>query len=382
MKKIKIFSLLLVVLLCIGMLAGCGATSENSYVDGDYGNLTGDSIMNEMSPMEPGDIEMGNSSTAGSGTSSGSGDNSPAVNAQKIIYTYRYDIESTDFDKSIEELEKAIKDSEGYIESSNISGNRYYYKNTRVAEYTIRIPTKSANKFVEYIDANCIISRKEIDTDDVTMTYVDIQSRISALNTRKAKLEEFMTQATNMSDLLTIQKELSNVIYEIESYEARLRTYDNLIDYTTIYLTIDEVETPTVVEEKTMWQEIKDKFGTNLDDVIEGCKNFVIFLVSSIPQFVVIFIIVFPTILIIKRISKKRRARKMAQAQSMAVQCMNGVPNNAVAPQYYQGRQGFAVPPMPPQTQAPVKQEAKEVKETNESPKGNDLESTDETKPE
>jgi hypothetical protein len=61
---------------------------------------------------------------------------------------------------------------------------------------------------------------------------------------------------------------------------------------------------------------------------------------------------------------------------------MNGIPNNAVAPQYYQGRQGFAVPPMPPQTQAPVKQEAKEVKETNESPKGNDLESTDEAKPE
>lgn len=379
MKKIKILAIAMSVLLCIGLLSGCGATSD-SYVDGDYGNLKNESIMDNATPMEPGDIEMGTSSDSitNANGSSGSTDSSESANSlkkQKIIQTFYYDVESTDFDKSVEELEKAIKESDGYIESSNVSGNKYYYKNTRIAEYTIRIPTKNANKFVEYIDGNCIVSRKEIDTEDVTTKYVDIQSRLSALRSEKAVLEKLLTQATNMSDVLAIQKQLTNVIYEIESYESRLRTYDNLIDYTTVHLTIDEVETPTVVEEKTMWQEIKDKFGDNLDDVIEGLKNFVIFMVSSIPQFVIIFIIVFPTILIIKKCNKKRRAKKMIKKQQMAQQMAHQMHAPAMPP-FNNGP--FVNMPPQAQVQTPVNQDTTIADEKNDET----IESNDENKPE
>lgn len=379
MKKIKILALILSVLLCIGLLSGCGAASD-SYVDGDYGNLKNESIIDNATPMEPGDIEMGTSSDSitNANGSSGSTDNPESDNSlkkQKIIQTFYYDVESTDFDKSVEELEKAIKESDGYIESSNVSGNKYYYKNTRIAEYTIRIPTKNANKFVEYIDGNCIVSRKEIDTEDVTTKYVDIQSRLSALRSEKAVLEKLLSQATNMTDVLAIQKQLTNVIYEIESYESRLRTYDNLIDYTTVHLTIDEVETPTVVEEKTMWQEIKDKFGNNLDGVIEGLKNFVIFMVSSIPQFIIIFIIVFPTILIIKKCNKKRKAKKMMKAQQMAQQMAHQM-NAPVMPPFNNG----PFVNMPPQVQAqtPTTPNVPDVEEKKDEV----LESNDENKSE
>ena len=174
-----------------------------------------------------------------------------------------------------------------------------------------------------------------------------------------------------MTDVLAIQKQLTNVIYEIESYESRLRTYDNLIDYTTVHLTIDEVETPTVVEEKTMWQEIKDKFGNNLDGVIEGLKNFVIFMVSSIPQFIIIFFIVFPTILIIKKCNKKRKAKKMMKAQQMAHQM-----NAPVMPPFNNG----PFVNMPPQVQAqtPTTPNVPDVEEKKDEV----LESNDENKSE
>ena len=59
-----------------------------------------------------------------------------------------------------------------------------------------------------------------------------------------------MEQATNLSDVLQIQNRLTDVIYQIESYESRLRTYDNLIDFTTIDLTIREVEVDGVINVK------------------------------------------------------------------------------------------------------------------------------------
>ena len=72
-----------------------------------------------------------------------------------------------------------------------------------------------------------------------------------------------MEQATNLSDVLQIQNRLTDVIYQIESYESRLRTYDNLIDFTTIDLTIREVEKDMV------FNEFNDKKGEIVSGLIQ-----------------------------------------------------------------------------------------------------------------
>lgn len=351
MKRTKLFAIVLAFFMLVGILTGCSASNGSS---GFVSDSKGDSISNEIAPMYPSDIEMGGATS----DSNAVGPNSPSDNSlksQKIIQTFLYSLESTNFDKSITELENAIKESDGYVESSNITGNKTYYKNTRFAEYTIRIPTKETNKFVEYIDNNCIVSRKEIDTEDVTTKYVDIQSRLSALRSEKDILEKLLSQATNMSDVLAIQNQLTNVIYEIESYEARLRTLDNLVDYTTIHITIDEVETPTVVEERTVWQEIKDRFGRNFDGVIDGLTAFFIFMVSSIPQFVVIAVIVLVVVFIVKMCTKKSKAKKAKNQQQTY--------NAAIAPQYY--RQPLNISTQQPKVEQDIPSEKnKEESET------------------
>jgi hypothetical protein len=304
-QKRNIFISLLLIALCL-FFTGCGASSDTSYND----NLTHNSIF-ENSDISKGDIESGMSDIVqDSATGSNSNNKVETTTKQKIIKKYYYDVETTDFDTTVSKLEEAIRDNNGYIETSNIRGNQTYYKNTRFAEYTIRIPVKESDKFVDYINQNHIVTNKKINTEDVTTQYVDIESRLKALKSEKLALETLLNNAKNMSDIIAIRNQLTDVIYEIESFESKLRTYDNLIDYTTIYLTIDEVETPTVVEEQTVWQEIGDKFTHNFKDVIDALVNFFIFIVSSIPYFLLIALFVVPTILIIKRIIKKKRNKK------------------------------------------------------------------------
>ena len=50
-----------------------------------------------------------------------------------------------------------------------------------------------------------------------------------------------MEQATSMKDILSIQSQITDVRYEIESYESQLRVYDNQVTYSTVYLDLYEV---------------------------------------------------------------------------------------------------------------------------------------------
>ena len=105
-----------------------------------------------------------------------------------------------------------------------------------------------------------LVTHREIRTEDVTLNYVDMESRIEALKIEKKSLEKLLGEAKNLTDLFSIQERLTEVIYEIESYESQLRTYDNLIDYTTVTIYISEVERTIAAENQSIWQEI----GTNI----------------------------------------------------------------------------------------------------------------------
>ena len=58
-----------------------------------------------------------------------------------------------------------------------------------------------------------------------------------------------MEQAGDLETLLAIQNQLTEVQYQIESYTAQQRTYDDLISYSTVDVTVEEVKQIT---EKTV----------------------------------------------------------------------------------------------------------------------------------
>ena len=75
----------------------------------------------------------------------------------------------------------------------------------------------------------------------MTLDYVDVESRKKMLETEQQRLLELLETAESLDDILTIESRLTEVQYELDSKESQLRTYDNQIDYSTVYLDIDEV---------------------------------------------------------------------------------------------------------------------------------------------
>lgn len=247
---------------------------------------------------------------SGSGITSENGLESTVENGRKLIRTIYLSLQTTEFDSVLSDLSAKTTELGGYIENSSISGNSYYYQSTRYASYTIRIPSEQLDQFVDIVSELGNVTQKNESVEDVTLQYVDVESRKKALETEQERLLELLAQAENMEDLLAIESKLSDVRYELENYGSQLRLLDNQIDYSTVNVDVDEVERVTDTGEKSFFGEIKDRFGNSLYTVGRDIRGFVIVVLGSLPILIVWAVIIAIAVLIVKKIRKGRKKKK------------------------------------------------------------------------
>ena len=285
----KSLSVLLVLMLILGMLTGCGASSKEAMTEAaapQAAPAATEAVMEEALYDE-----------------AGSGISSPATampENQKLIRTVYMDAQTTSMDGVMTWLESRVAELGGYFEQKSIrrSGSRDDGSYYRYADMTIRIPAQSLDGFLAQVGENAVITSNREETENVTLTYVSTKSRVEALETEQKRLLELLENAETMEDLLTIEARLTDVRWELENYASQLRVLDNQVDYSTVYLTISEVDKPKVVEERTVWQKIGGGFMDNAGDMWDGLVNFFIWVLTAIPYLIPLSLVVVGFILV------------------------------------------------------------------------------------
>ena len=172
----------------------------------------------------------------------------------------------------------------------------------------IRIPADQADNFVQQISGESNIVSSSETVQDVTLQYVDTESRIQALETERDRLLELLEQAESLEDILKIEQRLTEVRYALESYTSQMRTLENQVTYATIHLNISEVQEYTPVAEETVWQRIAGGFMDSLKGVGDGAVELMIWILANSPYLAVYGAILF----LITRIVRKRRNNRRA----------------------------------------------------------------------
>lgn len=243
---------------------------------------------------------------------------------RKLIKTVDMNVETKDFDGLMPLIEQKVDELGGYIENSDVYNGSSYrsYKDLRWASLTIRIPQDKLDGFIRDMQGVSNVTNCNQRVEDVTLTYVDLESHKKALKTEQDRLLELLEIAETVEDIITIESRLSEVRYEIESMEAQLRSYDNRVNYSTVYMYIDEVEILTPVVEETTGERIVRGFTENVADVLDGIKEFFIGLIINLPYLVVWGIIIAVVILIVLRVMRggKKRKKVTTAAQNNVIQ--------------------------------------------------------------
>ena len=246
------------------------------------------------------------------------GDVTPQVEdtSRKLIKTVNLSVETETFDELLATITEKTESFSGYIEESyTYNGSNYYGRGTRNASMTIRIPAQELDGFLSSVsEVSNVISRND-SVSDVTLQYVDMESHKKALTAEQDRLLELLEQAESVEDIITIESRLSDVRYQIESMESQLRTLQNQVSYSTVYLDIQEVEKLTPVEEQTRGEMIREGFVDSLYGVGNGLLDFGTAVIIDLPYLVVWAVVILLMIFIIRFFRKRRKSKKQKGMQ-------------------------------------------------------------------
>ena len=303
----KLTALLLALVMALTLLTACGANSASPALKQtaamDY------AVVEEAAAEAP----MAMTTMNGSNALAGAGETGAVSlpESRKWIVTVDMSAETEDLDALLVNLEAAIEEMDGYVEDQNIyNGSSYAARRRRNANLTIRIPAADVDAFATEVSGIANVVSKNVSREDITLTYVATESKVTALKTEEARLLELLAQAETMADLLEIEARLSDVRYELESYSSQLRLYDNQVDYATIYLFIDEVQEYTHVAEKTVWERIRDGFSDSLEGVGDGFVDAAVWILANSPYLVVWGVLLTAAVLLLRTLGKRRSAKK------------------------------------------------------------------------
>ena len=229
---------------------------------------------------------------------------------RKIVQNASLNIETTDYEAFMKSLKERILTYSGYIESETENGSQMHLKQNRYARLCVRVPAKQLEFFLNEIMVLGNTTKKNISSEYITTTYIDVESRLGVLRDEEQVLREFLVRAETTSDLLAVQSQLYDVIEEIESAEARLRSFDSLVSYSTVNLSIEEVVALSPAPEETRWQELTRRIQNSLTSLKETCIDLAIGFVVVLPWILTIGVVTLLIVLIVRAIVKRTRKRK------------------------------------------------------------------------
>jgi len=233
-------------------------------------------------------------------------DFSNSVEPSKVITNVYISLETMEFSSTTGNLGGIINKYNGYIENSNISQNNYINnKILKNAQYTIRIPKEKADNFINEIDSIGNIVSQNTSKQDITKQYYDTESRLNVLKIKEERILALLEKADKIEDIITIENQLSDIIYHKESLTKNILDMDDKVSYSTVSINISEVEklTSGITTETSFGSKIANAISDSLYFFKIALEKFVITFIYALPYLLIVGVL---GALIYKYIRKKQ----------------------------------------------------------------------------
>ena len=317
MKKRKLTALaVLAVVLCLN---GCGASSHGSApASGSYKEESaGGYYDNYASEEAAAESEEGDySAEAGDAGDAGTNDSAlRAQDGQKIVYTGRLEMQTLEYDKSAASIRAKIREAGGFSEAESERDNNYdWYRsgnsgNTRYLSITARIPSEKFEVFMDSLGGDGKVMSRSVNAENISQVYANKESYKKALEKEQERLLVMMDKAETIDEMILVEQRLSEVERQLNAYKTDLSAMDKDVQYSTIYIELQEVKRYTEEVVKTPFsEEVKYAFEDAVNSFRNFCKAIVLFVVRFFPYLIILAVI----IIALLRASARDRARRIA----------------------------------------------------------------------
>ena len=333
-KRKRVFTFI-ISMIAVLSLAACSA-SAGSGMSGEEKSAAYESTGSYDAPyaeyeeelaVEPAEAAEWDSSAdsalADTGTGFASPDQIPNPSA-KMIYTASLDMQTLNYDESLEKILAAIRSAGGFIESQTEGNNNYgwYYEednsDDRYANITARIPSSGFDSFVDSLEEMGQVTGKSVNAENITQQYYETEASVEALEIERDRLLEMMDKAETIEDMIAVENRLTEVERTLSSYKTDLSYMDKSVEFSTVYIYLDEVQEYTEEPPESFSQRLVFSIKDSLKGFGRGMQNLLIGLIYLLPFLLVIAAVAVVIVLIVRKVSKSHPERAAKRAQKKA----------------------------------------------------------------
>ncbi|MFC7791174.1 DUF4349 domain-containing protein [Streptomyces cinereoruber] len=208
----------------------------------------------------------GSGSDAGSGSGSGSGKAAAKAPAQQhVIRTASLSVEVADAAKALATARTVAVDAGGRVENES---TERVDDTSLASRIVLRVPQGKYDSVLAELAGTGKLLNRKADAQDVTDQVVDVQSRIATQRASVARVRELMDRADKLSDVVTLEAELSRRQADLEALLAQQSSLKDRTSLATITLQLTEKR-----KEEPKDEEPKDEGRPGFLDALSGGWN-------------------------------------------------------------------------------------------------------------
>lgn len=240
-------------------------------------------------------------------------DNGPAaspaetpVNIQstrKIIYTANLNLTVESFGGVADSIVRLSQQFGGFVARANISGNT---GDSRQGSWTLRVPTEQYRAFLASAGDLGEISSLNEQTKEVTAEFYDVDARIRNKQKEEGRLNKILEERPGkLNDVLTVEREVSRVREEIERMQGRLRVLKDLTSYSTISITVTEIQHYTPPATPTFGTLVERQWESTMLSMTSAFQALVLWTIAVGPWLLIAALVGSLCLLVTRRLNVK-----------------------------------------------------------------------------
>ncbi len=217
------------------------------------------------------------------------------IDQRKLIKTGNIVFETDEIEKTKTKITDAVNRSKAYISNEQSYSDFDRINNVLV----IRVPSQNFDKLLADICTGVDkIDTKNIDVNDVTEEFLDIQARLKTKKELEQRYLDLLKKAGKVSEILEIEREAGTLRADIESIEGRLKYMADRVDFSTLNV--------TYYKKTSHGNNFTQKFSNGFYNGINALVWFFVGLVNVWPFIIIILLALY----IIKWYRRRKKSKK------------------------------------------------------------------------
>jgi hypothetical protein len=290
-------ALLLVTAGCSGGASDAGGGVERAQNDGAAVEATG-------TPAETA-AESGGGDAAASVDDGESVTNVESLAQNRIlIRTGTVTLRVDDYDSARRNLTRSVRAQGGFVSDAaqevNGEGNRSW----TTGRVVLRVPSENFSALFSDAETEGEVLDSTQSTRDVTDRVVDLRARLENLKAERDRLRTLYERANETEEVLEVGERLSDVQGEIERTEARLRSLEEQVAYSTITVELREPRPEYEPPERTQWYDtgVVSAFLESVNGVGVALRALVVGFAYALPYLLVVSVPLVGVGLVVRRV--------------------------------------------------------------------------------